>query len=321
MLVTPSKRLSAGNRRETDKMHQKAPLSDTQNNFLNDLFTPSTHRTTGFPTPDSQIGVSTFRCDDTPAFLRRDSQRGDVGTETVLGDEEGVSWSPVAIRKLPKAAGRGLSALVRGLREMEDEDLDEELAMLREMESESAPKKHLGQPKIQVNDSQRPDMPLGPDGGLESDENDVDYADRGEKRDGKPLKVWKKKGQKRTTRRVLMKPNTAKWKPESAWKVDQAHGDEDGVAETQTVSADQSTDWKNHGCDSREFEGVEGRQETMKAGSGRRDASDNDLEKKAGSVMKVKKKISATAHANFRALKIKNKQSKAKKAGRFGRKR
>lgn len=38
------------------------------------------------------------------------------------------------VRKLPKPAGRGLSALVKGLRDMEDEKLDEELEMLREME-------------------------------------------------------------------------------------------------------------------------------------------------------------------------------------------
>lgn len=242
--------------------------------------------------------------------------------ENGLGDEEGLSWSPMAVRKLPKAAGRGLSALVRGLREMEDEELDEELDMLREMESESAPRNDLDQPKVLVNDSQRPDMPLGPDGGLESDEDGVEYADEGKGRDGKPLKVWKKKGQKRTTRRVLMKPNTAKWKPERAWDVGEANGDEeDGVAETQTVGADRSTDWKDHDRDSDEHEDIEGSQGAMDVGKGGRDAFDKDLEKKEGLAKKVKKKISATAHANFRALKIKNKQSKGKNGGRFGRKR
>ena len=313
MLVTPPKRPQSEDRKDTDKMQQKASLSGTKSKGLNDLLTPSTYRTTRFSTK--------LRCDDTPAFLRRDNQRVDVGKETVFGDEEAVSWSPVAIRKLPQAAGRGLSALVRGLREMEDEDLDEELAMLREMESESAHRKHLDQPKVLVNDSQRPDMPLGPDGGLESDEDDVEYADEGKGRDGKPLKVWKKKGQKRTTRRVLMKPNTAKWKPEPAWTIGQSKEDEDGIAETQTASADQSTEWKERACDIEECEDMEGSQGVMEAENGTRDVSDEDLEKKAGLAMKAKKKISATAHANFRALKIRNKQSRAKKGGRFGRKR
>ena len=320
MLATPSKYSQSKERKDTDKMHQNSPLNGTKSNFLNDLLTPSTRRPTDCSTPVSQSGVSKLRFDDTPAFLRRDSQRADVGKENVLGEEEGVSWSPVAIRKLPKAAGRGLSALVRGLREMEDDGLDEELHMIREMESESAPTNHWDQPKILVNDSQRPDMPLGPDGG-ESDDNGVECADEGNGREGKPFKAWKKRGQKRTTRRVLMKPNTAKWKPEPDWRVGQANGDEDGVAETQTVSAEPSTDWKEHSCDSDESEDIEGSQGATKAGNSKRDAFDKNLEKKEELAKKVKKKISATAHANFRALKIKNKQSKGKKGGKFGRKR
>lgn len=162
-------------------------------------------------------------------------------------------------------------------------------------------------------------MPLGPDDDLESDEDGVERADDGKGRDGKPLKVWKKKGQKRTTRRVLMKPNTAKWRPEPAWKVGQASGDEvDGVAETQTVSAERSTDWKEHGRDSDEYEDIEGGHGATEAGNGRKEALHKDLGKKE---KKARKKISATAHANFRALKIKNKQSKGKKGGKFGRKR
>lgn len=322
MLATPSKYSQSKERKDTEQMHEKSPLSGTKSKVLNDSLTPSTRRTADFSTPASRNGVSKLRFDDTPAFLRRDSQRADVGKEDVSGETEGVSWSPVAIRKLPKAAGRGLSALVRGLREMEDETLNEELDMIREMESESAPTNHWVQPKVLVNDSQRPDMPLGPDGGLESDEDGVEYADEGKGRDGKPLKAWKKKGQKRTTRRVLMKPNTAKWKPETAWRLDQANGDEeDGVPETQTVSADPSTDWKEQSCGSDEFEGTEGGPGATKAGEGVRDEFGEDLEKKEGLAKKVKKKISATAHANFRALNIKNKQSKGKKGGRFGRKR
>lgn len=325
MLATPSKYSQSKERKDTDKLHQNSPLSGTKSKFLNDLLTPSTRRPTDCSTPVSRSGVSKLRFDDTPAFLRRDSQRADVGKENVLGEEEGVSWSPVAIRKLPKAAGRGLSALVRGLREMEDEALDEELNMIREMESQSAPTNHWDQPKILVNDSQRPDMPLGPDGGLESDDDGVEYAEKGNGREGKLLKVWKKRGQKRTTRRVLIKPNTAKWKPESDLRVGQANADEeDGVAETQTVSAEPSTHWNEHSCDCDEFEDMEGSQGGMKAGNSKLDAIEEDLEKKeelAKKVKKVKKKISATAHANFRALKIKNKQSKGKKGGKFGRKR
>ena len=202
---------------------------------------------------------------------------------------------------------------------MEDERLDEELDTLREMESESASRNSLEQPKLLDNHSQRSDMPLGPDRGLESHEDGVGSADDGKGRDGRPLKVWKKKGQKRTTRRVLMKPNTAKWKPEPAWKVDQADGDDEaGVAETQTQSTDRS---KSYGCDNDDYEDIEGGQGATGARHVRRCALEKSLENKKGSTKSVKKKISATAHANFRALHIKNKQSKVKKGGRFGRKR
>ena len=236
--------------------------------------------------------------------MRRDSQHAHGGRKNVFIDEEEIPRSPIAVQKLPKAAGRGLSALVRGLREMEDERLDEELKMLREMESESAPRKHLNHPIFLENDSPNPDMPLGPDGGLENDETGVDYADYGKREDDKPLKVWKKKGQKRTTRRVLMKPNTAKWKSEPAWSAGQAKEVVNGVAETQVPGADRPTDC---GCDNDENEDTDRNQEIT--------GHEKVLPKKA------KKKISATAHANFRTLNIKNKQSKARQGGRFGRKR
>ncbi|CAF9923397.1 MAG: regulatory particle non-ATPase [Alectoria fallacina] len=322
MLTTPSKHPQPTDRKDTDIIYQKSPLSGTKSKLLNDLLTPCARRTTCCSTPVSRNGVSNFCFDDTPAFLRRDSRQAEVGKEKVFGHEEGLSWSPVAVRKMPKAAGRGLSALVRGLREMEDEELDEELDLLKEMESEGAPRNDLNQPQVLVNDSQRPDMPLGPDGGLVNDEDRVEYVDEEKGRDGRPLKVWKKKGQKRTTRKVLMKPNTAKWKPEAAWKVGQANLDEeDVVAETQTVSADGSIYRKEQGCDSDEYEDIEGSQGAMEAANGRMNAFGKDLEEKELLSKKIKKKISATAHSNFRALKIKNKQSKGKKGSRFGRKR
>ena len=299
-------------------MRQKSPPSGAKSKLLNDLLTPPTRRTVDYSTPAPRSVVSNLRFDDTPAFLRRDSQRANMSKEDILGDER-VSWSPIAIRKPPKVAGRALSALLRGLRAMEDEALDEELDALREMESESASRNSLQQPKVLDNHSQRPDMPLGPDGGLESGEDGVGYADDGKRRDGKPMKAWKKKGQKRTTRRVLMKPNTVKWKPEPAWKVDQADGDnKDCAAETQTLSTDRS---KSYACDSDDYEDIDGGQGATGARNVRRDALDQSLRKKQGSAKSIKKKISATAHANFRALHIKNKQSKVKKGGKFGRKR
>ena len=281
-------------------MHQKS-LKCSEGK---DLLTPLSRRTTNFATPASQSAVSKLRFDDTPAFLRRDSQHADMGSKNEFRDEETVSWSPVAVRKLPKAAGRGLSALVKGLREMEEEKLDEELKMLKEMESENVPRDHLDQPNFLENASQSQTMPLGPDGALESDENGVDDADKRKREDDKPLKMWKKKGQKRTTRRVFLKPNTAKWKFEPAWSAGQAKDVLDGVAETQAPGADRST---NYGCNDDKTEDLKRYQEAT--------GQKNELPRKS------KKKISAMAHANYRTLNIKNKKSKVRHGGRFGRKR
>ena len=213
------------------------------------------------------------------------------------------------MRKLPKGyAGKGLSALVKGLRDMEEARLDEDLDILQEMEDGDAPSIKTRQPKILVNDSQIPDMPLGPDGNVESE--DEIRASEGKQRDKKPLKVWKKKGQKRTTRKVNMRPNAAKWKPEPVWKGGRDSGDE---AEGEIVEESQLL---RQGASGDELGG----EAVMALANQKTKGVESKSEEKEGFVTKVKKKISATAHANFRALKIKNKQSKGKRGGRFGRK-
>ena len=216
------------------------------------------------------------------------------------------------MRKPPRPAGKGLSALVKGLRDMEDEKLDEELEMLREIEGQCGPSSKVGQPKVLVNDSHGPDMPLGPDGGLES-EDEEDIQKEGQGRDGKPLKIWKKKGQKRTTRRVLMKPNVAKWKPEPAWKGEAESEEEDEqavVEQTQITTEKPNEDYQDE---------LDSEEDANEADDGKKTKKKTDGNKQ-GFVAKVRK-ISATAHANFRALKIKNKQSKGKRGARFGRRR
>ena len=237
---------------------------------------------------------------------------------------------------IAKFTGRGLSALVRGLRELEEEKLDDDLEMLRELESEqtgdnsgATTKKPLA-PKVLVGDSQMGEMPLGPDGNLESESEDEEtLAKGGRGRDGKPLRVWKKKGQKRSTRRVIMKPVVAKWKPEVEWNGGKDIGEDKSeavvVEETQVV---ESVLGNNEGGDlgDRDWEeeedelgiGVDG------ASRGPEQKKTKRKEKKArdGTEAPKKKKIAATAHANFRALKIRNKQSKGKKGGeKFGRRR
>lgn len=320
--ATPSKRTSS-----RDGKPDQVQLSASKQRAFTTLSTPTSRRISKSGTPGSRSSVSKLRFDDTPAFLRRDSQRFYTEKENVNGDDHVASWSPIAIRKVPRPAGRGLSALVKGLRDMEDENLDDELEMLREMEgmdSQPLRREQMSQPKLLVPESQIPEMPLGPDGGVESDDSDA-YEGEGKGRDGKPLKVWKKKGQKRTTRRVAMKPNVAKWKPEPKWKGGEEVDDEEepGVVETQVADGGHEAPHRGEGDEDYHDdqnacsgEDSEARRRRMVM-----DESRKGEEKTEGVVQRAKKKISATAHANFRALKIKNKQSKGKGGGRFGRRR
>ena len=328
--------------RSSVKRRSRSPPSSSKRTYLASFLTPSNRRVVDIgTTPDAAASVSKLRFDDTPMFLRRDSQRFSQNQNHNEAEDadaaDASSWSPVAVRVVrPKPAGRGLSALVKGLREMEEAKLDDDLEMLREMEGGGgdAPESH---PKplsnIHVHDSQVPDMPLGPDGqgGSESEDPEAQEAE-GKDRNGRPLRIWKKKGQKRTTRRVTIKPNTAKWKPEPEWKG--GREDDDGeeeivrVEETQfgitaqtpgavsDAEALQTDDDFVSECSS-----DDGKPQTQE--------SAEDAKKQRGEPKQVhekppqekKRKVSATAHANFRALKIKKKNSKGKGRGRFGRRR
>lgn len=160
---------------------------------------------------------------------------------------------------------------------MADQELDDEMELLREIEGdEAAPKKSNFAAKLRAatektgqdldsigsvptifRDSQtaRPEqqqplslrklppssesteMPLGPD--REGSGEDSTQPARG--RDGKPLRVFKKRGQKRSTRMSKMRPSKAKWKPEPAWKVsssDEAGKEGDGIEEEKEVAVE-----------------------------------------------------------------------------------
>jgi len=153
----------------------------------------------------------------TPAFLRRSSNM--LIMDTLLEEAEKDDDDAVARIRLPsfKRNGglvRSLSTIIRGMRQQEDDRLDEEMDMMREMEAESmcppparkSDSQHQRKdmeprPEVLVEDSQLA-MPLGPDQGFESSESEEEEAPG---RDGKPRKPWKKKGLKRQTKRVISK--------------------------------------------------------------------------------------------------------------------
>ena len=326
------------------KTSSKSPRS-AQTGHQDFFLTPSNRRIFDQRTPGSNCVVSKLRYDVTPAFLRRNS----VSTRNVLpgggkGDvdeHEEISWSPVAVRPRAKPLGRSLSTLVLGLRALEDEKLDEELDLMREMEQDSvvdcgAQPASFENPIVAVKDSQIAELPLGPDraGNTEDDSEDTHTEAQG--KDGKPVKVWKKKGQKRTTRKVNMRPSAAKWKPETQWKgpknmekddemvyvpesqiLGQAATCDVGTGVDDVDDMEYLTEDVHKSNDEQDGTKTAARERVKtKQKSGDKPGNDNIRE---APKKKKNRKINPLAHANFRALKIKNKQSKAKGSGRYGR--
>ncbi|KAL5337352.1 DNA replication/checkpoint protein [Aspergillus crustosus] len=108
---------------------------------------------------------------ETPSFLRR-STSGLFNSKTLGNSHSGLS--PIPVRKPHHFVGKGLSQLVQGLRDMEEERLEDELDVLREIEAEQNAQ------EVDVPDSQMLAVTNG--------------------------RIYKKKGQKRTTKMVRMKP-------------------------------------------------------------------------------------------------------------------
>jgi hypothetical protein len=261
---------------------------------------------------------STLRGLATPAFLRRDNVLGAIDE----ADEATPRPAPWKRRGL----GRSLSAMIQAMKKDEDDRLDEEADIMRELEMEEQgiviPKKPKI-PEIQVADSQAP-MPLGPDRGLESDVEEEEEPELGP--DGQPRRVWKKKGLKRQTRRVISKfstlnlillansisvrPNLAKPKPQPTFNFqDDSDEGEDNATRTYNEDDDENSDYASDVSHT-----PKERRAKTKVGE-KQDASKEGIIKAAG------RKVKATAHANYRKLKIKSSKGSAGAKGRFGRRR
>lgn len=172
---------------------ERTPLSVTKRNLFNQFVTPKKRRLDEEGTP-----TSTLRGLATPAFLRRDNALHRI--------EEADETTPRPAPWKRRGMVRSLSAMIQNMRKDEDDRLDEEADIMRELEMDeegtSAPSKSRAS-RVQVTDSQV-EMPLGPDRGSESEEEEEEEENGP---DGKPRRVWKKKGLKRQTRRTNRKFN------------------------------------------------------------------------------------------------------------------
>jgi hypothetical protein len=282
---------------------EKTPLSVGKRFLLDQFVTPNKRKRDDHGTP------STLKNLATPDFLRR-------GTVLDVIDEEEEN----APRHAPwKRRGlvRSLSSMIQSLKKQEEERLDEELDIMREMEMEAEglpiPKKpKVAAPTI-IPDSQ-PAMPLGPDQAPESDDEEEDQS-------RKPTKVWKKRGQKRTTRRVIMRPTFIKSTPQLE---PQESEDEEleRVEETQmnTTKADNEDN-----DDTSDYDDESHTPKKRKTNSKGAKVAQKGQSKKSdgeGVVKAAVRKVKESAHANYKRLKIRGKSGSGNGSkGRFGRRR
>ncbi|KAI1207807.1 DNA replication/checkpoint protein [Annulohypoxylon truncatum] len=260
------------------------------------------------PTSVSKLQLST------PSFLRR------VPLATV--DENGDYISPAPLRLPRKPLGRSLSSVVASLRKLEEEALDDELEALHEMENDAGPS-NATQPTKPVKPKE--DI-LEPDsqaqqllGGFDDEGRYDSPTEDNVGRDGRPLRVYKKKGQKRTTRRANMRPTRSK-RPQESTEDDQHTDAEDIIPETQADATKVDQEPLDLGSDS-EFDPVEGEEVVEPKQKGQAGKA-KKADKKEGTVRKAARKVNELAHTNFKRLKLRNNGAKGPAAGgRFRRRR
>lgn len=235
----------------------------------------------------------------TPSFLRRSFPLGPIEEDSA---DVGTGMPP-PFRK--RGLVRSLSTIIQGLRQQEERRMDDDWDLMNEIEQEEqggGAEREVA--KVLVQDSQPSDMPLGPDQAPESSEDD-EAPGRGDR----PQKPWKKKGLKRQTRRVIMRPVTHKAGKEEDL-AEQGGSDVEATPETQAGEA--GSDNEEHGEAGEVKPAGRAKQQTQDSSGLTAQDELSTLKAKPG------RKVNELAHANFRKLKIKNKNSKAN--GRGGRK-
>ena len=299
----------------------------------------------------------------TATLSRVDEQDEDAGRTG--GREEEEAAKAVGPLRLPRklgGIGRSLSSVVAGLRKLEEEAFEEEEEAMREMEMEMdmamgmemgmgggsamGVERKGGVGEVVVGDSQAQGhgvgdgvdekgnavpAPVPGPGGLLSgfdDEALYDSLDEEKQRGQQPLRQFKKRGQKRTTRLVNMRPTRAR-RPAQGQTGAGDHGEEDEddlVPETQFKSAktpattatdvnelrlsdlDSDLDFDGSASDGEEEKDAAAKTKQSKKSATAKKTAENP--KTEGVVKRAVRKVKATAHANFKRLKLRNTGSK-----------
>jgi hypothetical protein len=265
----------------------------------------------------------------TPSFLRRTAPLARIDEDA---NEGGTTAPPFKKRGLV----RSLSTIIQGLRKQEEQMMDDEWEIMRELEEEEEESGNSGKGKatdVLVEDSEGVEMPLGPDQSVNLSEDEADLDPGSLDANGNPRKVWKKKGQKRQTKRVKMRPVVHKPKKVTTEELPAEDDVESQVVEeTQDLGSksmprgEEATDTEPGDLEERgngsdyEHEAQQPATERQSKKPKKRKAVQLKTQEDADKKDRKPKKVNALAHTNFRKLKIKNKNSKANgRGGRFGR--
>jgi hypothetical protein len=334
LLCTPSRIPRTPESVYTGRRHSRTPMSDGKRFVLDHFVTPRKDKENKSETPSSIA-----RRFMTPSFLRRHTEPLPPLAEGEESPERPKPW-----RK--RGLFRSLSSIIQSRRdeEVRKEDqafegtFEDELDVLREMEQEDAIDTTNTQPALQPLQPQKPQndnaakkrdsgVELDRDGFLPEPEPEANNPNDATK-DGQPgigPKVWKKKGLKRQTKRVISKPNKTfmqsrslvltlsvrpvRTRPSQAQEPEEASSDEEASKETGANNGAEEQPEFEQGAKTGSDKAAKGRKKSSKS------TEAAEPPKKAG------RKIKADAHANYRRLKIKSKNSKGNGRGRFGRRR
>lgn len=309
--ATPTKRTHSEMEIGSTVKLGRTPQSSSKRIMLDSFMTPLKNRDNNVQDSKSPSMSTASKLQfATPAFLRR--------APLPPLNEEGKYVSPQPIRLPRKPLVRGLSSVVASLRKLEEDKLDEELEAMHEMEDVAAMGPPMQAPKakesqkenILERDSQSHQLLGGFD-----DEGELDSDPEPQLgRDGLPLRIYKKKGQKRTTRKVNMRPTRAKRPQQSLEEPgsDAENDDPDVVPETQfdatrTMDGEEPLDLDSDAeFAASDDDGYEKQAKKPKA----KKKETAGKEEKENPIKKAAKKVNAMAHANFKRLKLRNNGAK-----------
>ncbi|TQS35007.1 hypothetical protein Golomagni_04588 [Golovinomyces magnicellulatus] len=257
----------------------------------------------------------------TPSFLRRDNPQSQLSIDSEGGQELLISPQPVrAVKRRP--AIRGLSRILADLRESQDENLDNELEILREIEAEEM---NVGTSilPVKIGKKRSPDSPSNFHIKAVSRNDSIsinsETLDKTQDVSDQPLLTYKKRGQKRTTRRVQMKPTRFKAVPVEKEKLnntEKTHSQDKEILSSQTGTPTSI----NFGDQARNFDSDSQSEYTASEGETRYRRPKNnkksrnlatvtviaDNQGSGGGVKPASRKVGALAHQNFKRLKIRN---------------